>query len=263
MTTDPGAVPPDANPLPEPEIENDDDKLNDLDNLIKGEPSPTKKNQPHLGAVDSIEMMERGNANGNGSSLDTPSRVVSQSTTSSLMQEDVDLHDNHNVGSNNTNMNGIPQAVVNAGAVGAAVVGAAGVAIVGAASGVAAAAGPIKVKRSPMMPQQRGRRMCRRCQAFKPPRAHHCSICKRCIIKMDHHCPWVNNCVGIGNHKVCFGKYVSALSLNAYRASLHFFHCVPVLPSVHFLYIPILRLLLPIYNLPFLQLYWFIKTSWA
>jgi hypothetical protein len=45
------------------------------------------------------------------------------------------------------------------------------------------------------------RRLCRRCRAFKPQRAHHCSVCRRCVIKMDHHCPWVNNCVGIGNHK--------------------------------------------------------------
>jgi len=50
-------------------------------------------------------------------------------------------------------------------------------------------------------PPRKGRRVCRRCNSFKPKRAHHCSICKRCIIKMDHHCPWVNNCVGIGNHK--------------------------------------------------------------
>jgi len=53
----------------------------------------------------------------------------------------------------------------------------------------------------PFPPIRKGRRLCRRCNAFKPKRAHHCSICKRCIIKMDHHCPWVNNCVGIGNHK--------------------------------------------------------------
>lgn len=46
------------------------------------------------------------------------------------------------------------------------------------------------------------RKYCKRCKAFKPIRAHHCSICGRCVIKMDHHCPWVNNCVGIGNQKL-------------------------------------------------------------
>ena len=34
-------------------------------------------------------------------------------------------------------------------------------------------------------PQRKGKRLCRRCNAFKPKRAHHCSVCKRCIIKMD------------------------------------------------------------------------------
>lgn len=46
------------------------------------------------------------------------------------------------------------------------------------------------------------KKYCRKCKAFKPIRAHHCSICRRCIVKMDHHCPWVNNCVGVGNHKL-------------------------------------------------------------
>ena len=55
-------------------------------------------------------------------------------------------------------------------------------------------------------------RWCKKCDAYKPPRSHHCRVCKRCvpsddlfprctntpscILKMDHHCPWTLNCVG-------------------------------------------------------------------
>ena len=37
------------------------------------------------------------------------------------------------------------------------------------------------------------------------------------FLKMDHHCPWVNNCVGIGNHKffLQFICYVLAISVYA------------------------------------------------
>ncbi len=39
------------------------------------------------------------------------------------------------------------------------------------------------------------------CNKFKPERCHHCSTCGRCVLVMDHHCPWLNNCVGFKNRK--------------------------------------------------------------
>lgn len=52
---------------------------------------------------------------------------------------------------------------------------------------------------------------CKKCNKPKPPRTHHCSICKRCVLKMDHHCPWLNNCVGLRNYRyfICFLLWLS------------------------------------------------------
>eukprot|EP00928_Gymnodinium_smaydae_P055681 TRINITY_DN39177_c0_g1_i1.p1 TRINITY_DN39177_c0_g1~~TRINITY_DN39177_c0_g1_i1.p1 ORF type:complete len:405 (+),score=68.31 TRINITY_DN39177_c0_g1_i1:84-1298(+) len=48
------------------------------------------------------------------------------------------------------------------------------------------------------------RRSCKWCSKYKPDRCHHCRVCRTCILKMDHHCPWIYNCVGAGNHKYFF-----------------------------------------------------------
>ncbi|OAY68117.1 probable protein S-acyltransferase 16 [Ananas comosus] len=45
-------------------------------------------------------------------------------------------------------------------------------------------------------------RYCQKCSHYKPPRAHHCRVCKRCVLRMDHHCIWINNCVGHENYKI-------------------------------------------------------------
>lgn len=41
---------------------------------------------------------------------------------------------------------------------------------------------------------------CNVCEGYKAPRTHHCRKCGCCVMKMDHHCPWINNCVGHFNH---------------------------------------------------------------
>lgn len=48
-------------------------------------------------------------------------------------------------------------------------------------------------------------RWCAKCNAPKPDRTHHCSTCQTCVLRMDHHCPWLaNRCVGLRNHKAFF-----------------------------------------------------------
>lgn len=42
---------------------------------------------------------------------------------------------------------------------------------------------------------------CTQCMIRKPLRSKHCRRCGRCVAREDHHCPWVDNCVAVNNHK--------------------------------------------------------------
>jgi len=49
-------------------------------------------------------------------------------------------------------------------------------------------------------------KVCPECIVVQPKRARHCTICRMCVFKYDHHCPWLNNCIGARNIGVfyCF-----------------------------------------------------------
>ncbi|KAK0600570.1 hypothetical protein LWI29_016201 [Acer saccharum] len=56
---------------------------------------------------------------------------------------------------------------------------------------------------------------CSTCKILKPARSKHCSICDCCVARFDHHCGWMNNCIGEKNT-----RYFMAFLL------WHFFLCL-------------------------------------
>ncbi|CAM9122365.1 unnamed protein product [Discosporangium mesarthrocarpum] len=68
--------------------------------------------------------------------------------------------------------------------------------------------------------------ICGRCHGIKPVRSHHCRICARCIVRMDHHCPWVNNCVGACNLKHFLLFLIYTILVGTYAVSLILYHFV-------------------------------------
>lgn len=70
-------------------------------------------------------------------------------------------------------------------------------------------------------------RVCHTCDVVKPARSKHCRVCGHCFAVYDHHCHWINNCVGDNNYRwfllwlivnqnfLTYGGYLCARALAA------------------------------------------------
>ena len=59
---------------------------------------------------------------------------------------------------------------------------------------------------------------CRVCVTRQPMRTKHCNNCNRCIYTFDHHCWWINNCVG-GKNKPAFMLFLLTQAMLSFQTA--------------------------------------------
>lgn len=47
-------------------------------------------------------------------------------------------------------------------------------------------------------------KICKTCLITRPIGTSHCKKCNNCVNKLDHHCNWIGNCIGIQNYRYFF-----------------------------------------------------------
>jgi hypothetical protein len=61
-------------------------------------------------------------------------------------------------------------------------------------------------------------------EILKSETSFHCQICNRCVELFDHHCPFINNCLGSNNHKyflIFLASYVCFLLVLTIEVTRH------------------------------------------
>ncbi|KAL3473630.1 hypothetical protein BJX99DRAFT_233260 [Aspergillus californicus] len=71
---------------------------------------------------------------------------------------------------------------------------------------------------------------CVYCMVRRPLRSKHCKRCSRCVAKHDHHCPWIDNCVGANNLRH-FVLYIICLEIGIIMFLYLTFYYISGLPA--------------------------------
>ncbi|CAD8138157.1 unnamed protein product [Paramecium octaurelia] len=82
---------------------------------------------------------------------------------------------------------------------------------------------------------------CAFCHIYRPPRSSHCYTCGNCILKYDHHCPWIGQCIGQNNYR----QYIQLLIFGMFDQLCIFSICSITLNDEM-----IIKIILIIYTIP-------------
>ena len=69
---------------------------------------------------------------------------------------------------------------------------------------------------------------CDICELMIQANTKHCRACNRCCDKFDHHCQWLNNCIGYNNYRPFFCTLVFVILHSLAVIGLGIAHILPI-----------------------------------